>query len=500
MLTSIRVENFKAFEDTKQIELLPITMLSGINSAGKSSIIQALLLLKQSLETGTTQVLSPGKGTLLEQSLGDNFNDFVFGQPALEEATLNYHLGNTYTVDSNATLFNELQAMLINPESNQAHKTLSSQIDITFAWGSFGYRGRPTVRVAKLQIVVEIGMGNSRHPLVGLRLHTPSEGAYAVENIPEETHIDLKDLAFEQLQVDGLSNFLPDSLILRAERQPSHKRDVPPSFIKFFRQLFAAIRRDLSEHLYYLSAFRDPPARWYSSGQTAGMTMDTQGSNFASVLWRFREEKVRFDHPVLEVKKLPLAEMVERVLVDILHLQQRVKVLPIGKREDILEVKVQPLGSASFDVTLADVGLGYNQIMPIVVQGLLTPPGAMVIFEQPEMHLHHEVQARLVDFFVGLARAGRQVLVETHSSHIVDRICLATVKDRSNWLGENARVLFVHPPDTDNPSAKIEPVQIDSYGQILNWPPHFLPDVAALYEEILQESFAKRREEREKAT
>ncbi len=78
---------------------------------------------------------------------------------------------------------------------------------------------------------------------------------------------------------------------------------------------------------------------------------------------------------------------------------------------------------------------------------------------------------------------------------MVDNLCLAMAKDRTNWLAEHARILFVHPPDERNPSARIEPVQIDAYGQILNWPPHFLPDIAALYEEILKEGFAKRREE-----
>ena len=102
----------------------------------------------------------------------------------------------------------------------------------------------------------------------------------------------------------------------------------------------------------------------------------------------------------------------------------------------------------------------------------------------------------MIDFFSGLARTGRRVLIETHSTYMVDNLCLAIVKDRSNWLAENSQVLFVHPPDEKDASARIELVQINRYGKILNYPPHFLPDVAVIYEQIIKESFAKRREER----
>ena len=231
-------------------------------------------------------------------------------------------------------------------------------------------------------------------------------------------------------------------------------------------------------------------------GKRLAWLLNANGSNFAEVLWRFRSEKVSFIDPNGHAFELPLQEMVARVLSGTLGLKQRVQVKPVGEREDILEVKVETLGATPIEVTLPDVGLGYNQVLPIIVQGLLTPPGGLVIFEQPEIHLHPEIQARLINFFAALARSGRRVLVETHSSHQVDQLCLAIVRDRSNWLAQNAKVLFVHPPDKNHASARIEPVQINRYGEISNWPPDFLPDTTALHETLLRESLAKRREEK----
>jgi predicted ATPase len=507
MLTGFRVQNFKAFQDTGPIDLAPLTLLSGVNSAGKSSLIQMLLLLKQTLESGPSQALNPSQGAFLEQSLGDNFNDFLFERPQLDEASLTYHLEFAYDRDNDdeAELYDALNALLadleLGPvacgkvESPKRHPlgfdgALSSSVVVEFGWGPYGFRGRPTVRVANLQIKLLV----DEHPLVGLSFH-PRRGNYEVGHIEEATGFKLANLAFSQLEVRGLSNFLPDFLTITMQ-QPLLGSVVPPSFAELFRGLFAAVRRDLSFGIYYLNSFRVPPRRLYSGGQTAGMLLAPNGENFAEVLWRFREELVCFADPNGNEIKRPLSDMVTQVLSDILGLKQRVTVKAVGEREDILEVKVKTVGSTGTEVTLPDVGLGYNQVLPIIVQGLLTPPGALVIFEQPEIHLHPEIHARLIDFFSGLARTGRRVLIETHSTYMVDNLCLAIVKDRSNWLLDASQVLFVHPPDEQAASAKIELVQINRYGKILNYPPNFLPDVAVIYEQIIKESFAKRREER----
>jgi predicted ATPase len=179
----------------------------------------------------------------------------------------------------------------------------------------------------------------------------------------------------------------------------------------------------------------------------------------------------------------------------VLGLQQTVSVDQVAK--DILEIRVRTLGPKSLPVTLADVGLGYNQILPVIVQGLLTPPGGLAIFEQPEIHLHPNVQARLIVFFVGLIRSGRHILVETHSSHMIDSLCLEIAKNRKE-LEEQVNVLFVHPPDKEHRSARIESVKINRYGEVLNWPSGFMPDTLALRRELLQESIAKHEEDARK--
>jgi len=510
MLLSLRVENFKAFKDTKIIELAPLTFLAGINSAGKSSIIQALLLLKQSLESAPSIALNPDASNYLEQSLGEKFNDFIFGCPPLEDATLTIHVSCQYDEDkisdpSIRDLFDDVAALLPYTTANQDPRSLVATLAITFAWGPFGHRGRPTIRIAHLQIATTLKQSGISKPLIAVSISPSSGGEYQIKPILDDIDPRLNELNFQQVRLDGLANFLPGPLVIDPTHPGMFERNIPSAFARFFRSLISLIRQDLSENIFYLSSFRQPPKQVYSGGQSAINAVDPTGGNFAEVLWHMQNEPVSFYHPNLPVDpelpkgQLPLNKMVAWVLEEVLQLKQRISVQPVGERDAILEVLVDTLGSSPesrerLKVHLPSVGLGYNQILPVVIQGLLTPPGALVIYEQPEIHLHPDTQANLIPFFIGLIRSGRKVLVETHSNHLVDHLCLYIVKDRDYGLEKYTKVLFVHPPDDQNISSRLEEVQIDATGIIQNYPMHFIPDYADLLEKITKEGFKKRRD------
>ena len=84
-------------------------------------------------------------------------------------------------------------------------------------------------------------------------------------------------------------------------------------------------------------------------------------------------------------------------------------------------LRITPLDSRQ-SVDLTSVGVGVNQILPAIVLCLLSEPGDLVILEQPELHLHPALQQQLGDFLLACARSGRQLLVETHSEHLVNRV------------------------------------------------------------------------------
>ena len=87
-----------------------------------------------------------------------------------------------------------------------------------------------------------------------------------------------------------------------------------------------------------------------------------------------------------------------------------------------------------------EVGSGIGQVLPVIAICLLAKPGEVVCIEEPEAHLHPSAQAYLADFLLAMSASGRQIIVETHSPNIIDRLRLRRVhkswkKFRSNdWI------------------------------------------------------------------
>jgi len=123
--------------------------------------------------------------------------------------------------------------------------------------------------------------------------------------------------------------------------------------------------------------------------------------------------------------------------------------------------------------TLPQVGVGVSQILPILVMGLLSPKGSLLIIEQPELHLHARVQALLGDFFVGLSKCNKQCLIETHSENLVSQLRLHIVQ--SGGLEDSGCMIYFVDQD-DRGAAKFEEVKISERGNILNWPDSFFDE------------------------
>jgi predicted ATPase len=138
---------------------------------------------------------------------------------------------------------------------------------------------------------------------------------------------------------------------------------------------------------------------------------------------------------------------------------------------------------------LTAVGVGVSQILPILVMGLLAPHRTLLIVEQPELHLHPRVQARLGDFFVGLSKCKKQCLIETHSENLVNQLRYHIVQSG----GQDKSDCIIYFVDQDEKgAAKFEPVEISPKGNILNWPEGFFDETMQQEDRITAESIKRR--------
>ncbi len=139
--------------------------------------------------------------------------------------------------------------------------------------------------------------------------------------------------------------------------------------------------------------------------------------------------------------------------------------------------------------TLPEVGVGVSQILPILVMGLLAPSNTLLILEQPELHLHPSVQARLGDFFMGLSKCGKQCLIETHSENLVSQLRYHIVQAGGQ---ENSDCLIYFVDQDDQGAARFNPIEISPQGNILNWPDGFFDETMLQEDRITAASLKKR--------
>lgn len=139
--------------------------------------------------------------------------------------------------------------------------------------------------------------------------------------------------------------------------------------------------------------------------------------------------------------------------------------------------------------SLSSVGVGVSQVLPILVAGLLAPENALLLIEQPELHLHPRAQARLAEFFVGLAKVGTRCIVETHSEAFISQIRLS-LAHQLRGEGNLVRIYFARQDETGD--TFFDPVHINKYGMVSNWPTGFF-DESLILEDKLAENAIRRR-------
>lgn len=116
---------------------------------------------------------------------------------------------------------------------------------------------------------------------------------------------------------------------------------------------------------------------------------------------------------------------------------------------------------------LIDVGYGVSQALPVLTE-LLRPDGpTMFLLQQPEVDLHPQAQAALGTLFCQTASAGRQLIIETHSDYIIDRVRMDVRDGTTGLKPEDVSILYFEPGDV---AVKIHSIRIDKAGNVLDAP------------------------------
>lgn len=427
------VYNFKSIERLESFELKPFNLLAGVNSSGKSSLIQALLLLKQTL-CGKDALLSLDGPYVWARSISDL---------AYRRSKRGFSFQMSFSPEELGTSSSDFKEYMRDSD------TLSS---ITLI---LEFKDRqPCVSEFELHLQ---GKKNSY-----FRLHRNEIDAGFVfsTNMPIflahfSEYINPSSKVIRRLKVEDVDfiNFFPIFATFESE-----DRQLEYSFL-ILKDLRQALIHYLDK-ISYIAPVRvspqlDLPLR--TGIRYDGVDMD--GANTRYILAEKKYTMVDSEHT--------LGEAVSYWICDKLHLAQSID---SSRNKDTNLYRTTLNVHNNLPVDLIQTGFGNSQILPIIVQGLLMPRDGLLIVEDPEVHMHPSVQADMVDFFLYLVSQGKRVMVETHSDHVITRLRRRIIES-SDGIQHLINLYYV--VNTDGSSRYI-PISFDAQGDFLD--EQFLPE------------------------
>ena len=139
--------------------------------------------------------------------------------------------------------------------------------------------------------------------------------------------------------------------------------------------------------------------------------------------------------------------------------------------DDAFRLVLTEKGSPATNI--ADVGFGFSQILPLIIQGLTLPDDGVIVAEQPEIHLNPRLQGVLGDLFVSIVNQDKGIFVETHSEHLLLRVRRLIAEGELS--ASDVSLLYV---EQDDGKATIRSIEVTDNGHIepADWPKGFFED------------------------
>jgi predicted ATPase len=440
MLKRLRIQNFKVWKDTGDIQMSPISLFFGVNSSGKSSIGQFLMMLKQTVELPDRKAVFYPGGRNSPVQLG-TYQEMVFRRDPTNEITFEYEW----------SLPNDLKFRDPISEEQYVGNILAFTAHVGLA-----HRDRQTPQVEQLSY----RLLNNSQDVLDIRLEKqPSKTSEYRATAQNYKLLRQKGRPWSIKNTVRFYGF-PDEMVAYHQNA---------DFVQDLNLAHERLFRSLS----YLGPLRTKAERLYSWTGIEPESVGYAGENSVAAILAARNRKIslgqgRHYRPFEEIIALQLKEM---------GLIEEFKVNPISEQRQEYEVKVRTKGTQDW-VDLPDVGFGISQVLPVLVQCFYAPPGSIILMEQPEIHLHPSAQSALADVMIDVINSREngadrniQLIIETHSEHFLRRLQRRIAED---VIGKD-KVSAYFANITRRP-AQLEPLQIDMYGNIQNWPENFFGD------------------------
>ena len=414
LVDRLSLKDFKCFEEV-DIEFGKITLLTGANSSGKSSLIYALLGIMQSRHFPEFFALN---GKLVNMG---GFEDVIRKGSNTKKFEISFgaDLKKYITCWTNNEIKDQPQLIEWIYENEHIKKH-----------------------------VIENELNNKEEITL---IITKKAFAERIEELKEEFKLgiewtDEEDEIFKNNTFIEIKEVL-DKFVIKYELE---YRSSLKSMI-FNEGLPSFYLSDWHPDFNYLGSFRLPPERtYYRRPNSEVVGVNGEGYLDQIIEWEETNDKL-FNEFLDEVRVLGLFHNIE---------SNKMK----GGRFEF-NVQVNPKSALS---SLTDVGFGISQFLPIIVADFQLYAGCLAV-SQPEIHLHPRIQATLGDYFARqIKKTEKQYIVETHSEYLINRLRLLIVKGELN--PEDVKLYYM---ENDGDKTTTYKIELTTDGQIKNAPQGF---------------------------
>jgi len=537
LIKSISLKNFKGFSEEVRIDLRPITLLFGANSAGKSTILQALQYVREILERNNPnpdRTLQGGEAV----DLG-GFLNLVHGRDP--ERRIEIEIGMDLRNDTFPEITPEsFDDWVGDNEANDFYNQLyavrnevkEASLRFEIAWNVLrqtavvtGYQistnGIWCLKLEAAQDGRDVVMRINRENPIFMRQQTQEE-AEAVAALLE----DVEDWANkEDMPADGARpigsqlerarySVLPE--ILAAVRETGMERpgaglrswlqgfgsalpkldrmlNIPVSGVQGAQNIYIAreftaflswlaigpamLLRDQLQAARYVGPLRCIPPRNFEASLTRSEAAWSNGmAAWEALLTRSQEMVERCSHWMQDANRLNSGYGLVRTEVQEIDYNTGA---PLGRAKP----RIALVDQAGLTHQALDVGVGISQVLPVVVAAQ-DDRASIVSIEQPELHVHPAVQVGLGDLFIdGAIERGLSFLLETHSEHLILRLLRRIKENTEGSLPDGASAVtpddvnIVYLEKGQDGGVIAHSIGVDANGKFNDrWPRGFFPE------------------------
>lgn len=440
MIRHLYIENFKCWSRL-DAPIAPLTGLFGANSSGKTSILQFLLMLKQT-KNATDRGLTIDFGDPNSLVNLGNFTSVIHGhdQSKVISWALEWSLTEKLVIADPAGM----RTSSLFSGDNLRMRAVAGLRQGSLASLYLDYR------FSNMRFLIEPKKEGDTQFRLGLKTE---EGATD----------DQKAFSFTRTQ--GRAWQLPRPIKSYAFPDQAKTYYQNADFLSKFELEF----EKLMDRIYYLGPLRDHPQREYTWSGTRPTDVGQRGEKVVDALLAARSrEEMRNLAPrkrIMHFEAIIGHWLAELGVIDSFRIDE------IGSGSNLYRVLVRRSAQSS-EVLITDVGFGVSQILPVLVLLYYVPENSIILLEQPEIHLHPSVQSGLADVIINVVNYRNiQVIVESHSEHLLRRLqrrCAEAIlpNDRTQLFFCGVR----------NGKSVLTPLELNLYGEIENWPDNFFGD------------------------